>query len=66
MPISIEKSYCLEPSNVTGTLQLSAEHLRHADQAAGHSVSDAHVYDRVRNFLCRRHNVSRRGEMKRI
>ena len=24
MPISIEKSYCLEPSNVTGTLQLSA------------------------------------------
>ena len=22
---------------------------------------DAHVYDRVRNFLCRRHNVSRRG-----
>jgi RNA-directed DNA polymerase len=22
---------------------------------------DAHVYDRVRHFLCRRHNVSRRG-----
>ena len=22
---------------------------------------DDHVYDRVRNFLCRRHNVSRRG-----
>jgi hypothetical protein len=24
-------------------------------------VVDAHLYDRVQNFLCRRHNVSRRG-----
>jgi len=33
----------------------------HGTRVPAYRAVDAHVYDRVRNFLCRRHNVSRRG-----
>jgi RNA-directed DNA polymerase len=33
----------------------------HGTRVPAYRAIDAHVYDRVRNFLCRRHNVSRRG-----
>jgi RNA-directed DNA polymerase len=33
----------------------------HGSRVPAYRAVDAHVYDRVRNFLCRRHNVSRRG-----
>ena len=33
----------------------------HGTRVPVYRAVDAHVYDRVQNFLCRRHNVSRRG-----
>ena len=33
----------------------------HGTRVPAYRAVDAHVYDRVQNFLCRRHNVSRRG-----
>ena len=33
----------------------------HGTRVPAYRAVDAHVYDRVRNFLRRRHNVSRRG-----
>ena len=33
----------------------------HGTCVPAYRAVDAHVYDRVQNFLCRRHNVSRRG-----
>jgi hypothetical protein len=38
-----------------------SSYFTHGTRVPAYRAIDAHVYDRVRNFLCRRHNVSRRG-----
>ena len=36
-------------------------YFNHGTRVPAYRAVDAHVYDRVQNFLCRRHNVSRHG-----
>jgi RNA-directed DNA polymerase len=36
-------------------------YFNHGTRVPAYRAVDAHVYDRVQNFLCRRHNVRRRG-----